>query len=276
MKTESREFYYDEDLQLEAYQFKGIMQPFPNHFHEYYVIGFIEHGQRRLLCKNVEYHLVAQDIIIFNPAENHDCAPLDNELLDYRALNIPKETMRSIATDISGVDRLPLFHKNVLKDEEIATYLHNVHRMIVENSKEFEKEETLLFLITELLDKNSSPYTYHEENHSQELTIVCDYMQLHYREQIRLKQLCELSSMSSSTLLRAFTKEKGITPYRYLEVIRVNKAKKLLEKGASVLEASSASGFFDQSHFTNFFRTFLGISPGAYRNIFHQNKENDV
>ncbi|MGO0916449.1 hypothetical protein ACTPEM_25625, partial [Clostridioides difficile] len=39
------------------------------------------------------------------------------------------------------------------------------------------------------------------------------------------------------SLLRNFTKLKGITPYRYLENIRVNKAKKLLEKGVEPIDA---------------------------------------
>jgi hypothetical protein len=33
------------------------------------------------------------------------------------------------------------------------------------------------------------------------------------------------------SFLSAFTKSKGVTPYRYLENIRINEAKKLLEQG---------------------------------------------
>ncbi len=33
------------------------MQKFPNHFHDYYVIGFIEKGKRHLSCKNKEYSI---------------------------------------------------------------------------------------------------------------------------------------------------------------------------------------------------------------------------
>ena len=45
---EARKAVFDEDLNIEAYQFEGIMQKFPNHFHEHYVIGFIERGNRHL------------------------------------------------------------------------------------------------------------------------------------------------------------------------------------------------------------------------------------
>ena len=33
------------------------------------------------------------------------------------------------------------------------------------------------------------------------------------------------------TLLRVFIKEKGVTPYRYLETVRINEAKRLLSEG---------------------------------------------
>ena len=44
MRKETRTVVYDDELQIEAYRFEGIVQPFPNHFHEYYVIGFVENG----------------------------------------------------------------------------------------------------------------------------------------------------------------------------------------------------------------------------------------
>lgn len=48
MKKEIRTVVYDEELRLEAYRFEGIAKSFPNHFHEHYVIGFVEKGQRTL------------------------------------------------------------------------------------------------------------------------------------------------------------------------------------------------------------------------------------
>ncbi len=93
-------------------------------------------------------------------------------------------------------------------------------------------------------------------------------MQRHFDEHITLDEICGYSDLSKSTLLRAFIKIKGITPYRYLENIRIDKAKKLLEQGGLPVEAAMKTGFFDQSHFTNYFSRFIGLSPGAYREIF--------
>ena len=68
MKKEVRTVVYDDDLHIEAYRFEGIVQPFPNHFHEYYVIGFVEEGERALYCKNQEYTVKRGNILLFNRA----------------------------------------------------------------------------------------------------------------------------------------------------------------------------------------------------------------
>lgn len=40
MKKEIRTVVYDDELKIEACRFEGIVQIFPNHFHEYYATGF--------------------------------------------------------------------------------------------------------------------------------------------------------------------------------------------------------------------------------------------
>ncbi len=66
-----------------------------------------------------------------------------------------------------------------------------------------------------------------------------------------------------------------MTPYRYLETIRINESKKLLEQGVSPIETAIQAGFSDQSHFTHYFNRFIGITPGTYYSIFSKQRGND-
>lgn len=93
MAHDLRTVKYDAGLNLEAYHFQGIMQKFPNHFHEYYVIGFIEKGHRHLSCGNKEYTIAPGDLILFNPRDNHACEQIDGKALDYRCINIQPDIM---------------------------------------------------------------------------------------------------------------------------------------------------------------------------------------
>ena len=67
MKKETRTVVYDDELRMEAYRFEGIVQPFPSHFHEHYVIGFVENGERVLSCRDREYAIEEGSIVLFNP-----------------------------------------------------------------------------------------------------------------------------------------------------------------------------------------------------------------
>ncbi len=117
---EQRHVHYDRDLELEAYQLSGIVQKFPNHFHECYVIGFVEGGKRHLWCKNQECDVSAGDLILFNPRDNHCCAPVDGQLLDYRAVNIQPEIMEKSVKEITGRSFRPYFTQNVVFRSDIT------------------------------------------------------------------------------------------------------------------------------------------------------------
>lgn len=268
MKKEVRTVVYDDELRIEAYRFEGIVQPFPNHFHEYYVIGFVESGKRILSCKNREYVIDKGSIVLFNPGDNHACVQSDEGTLDYRGFNIGKEVMLDVAEEVTGKRRLPGFSSNVISDDAVTCYLRALHEMIMNGTGDLGKEETLLFLISALIQNYGQPFERCIPECRQEIERACEFMEQHYAEHIYLDQICRYASLSKSTLLRAFTKSKGITPYRYLENIRINEAKKLLGQGVPPLAAAMRTGFSDQSHFTNYFSSFIGLAPGVYREIF--------
>lgn len=270
MTREVRTVVYDTDLQLEAYQFQGIMQKFPNHFHDYYVIGFIEEGKRHLLCNNEEYLLNSGDVIIFNPQDPHACEQIDGRTLDYRCINIQPEIMQKLVREITGQANLPRFTPPVLYQSELAMSLHELHQMILKGEADFHKEELLLFLLEQLLREYSdaqTPTTAHEL--STEIRAVCEYIESHYADNLTLDQLSDLTGISKYHLLRVFTRQKGISPYRYLETIRIGQAKRLLEQGQLPVEVAAQTGFSDQSHFTNFFKRLIGLTPKQYRRIFN-------
>lgn len=268
MKKEIRTVVYDDELKIQAYRFEGIVQPFPNHFHEHYVIGFVESGQRTLSCRNREYTIDRGTIVLFNPGDNHSCTQSDGGTLDYRGFNIDKDVMLNLAEEVSGGRSLPGFSQNVVYDEEAACYLRCLHEMVMNDTGELGKEETLLFLLSTLIQNYGQAFEEGIPECPGEIERACEFMEHHYMEHIYLEQICRYAALSKSTLLRAFTKSKGITPYRYLENIRINEAKKLLEKGVPPLDAAARTGFSDQSHFTNYFSRFIGLAPGVYREMF--------
>lgn len=274
METEKRTVRFDNDLKIEAYHFEGIMQKFPNHFHEYYVLGIVESGRRFLTCKNKEYTINKGDLLLFNPLDNHACEQVDDMALDWRCLNIKDDVMSKMMKEITGKEYLPQFTVTVVSQSDAITALKDLHDMIMDEAKDFRKEEVFYFLIEQLIVNYTEQSPELLIQTSPEIQAACDYMENNYTETITLNDLCRVSGLNKYTLLRNFTLQRGITPYQYLSTIRVNKAKKLLEAGMSPIEAAGQSGFTDQSHFSRFFKNFIGLTPRQYRNIFKEGNDN--
>ena len=266
MKKEIRMVACNE-LQIEAYRFVGIERPFPNHFHEYYVIGCVEAGERMLSCKGNKYRIGKGDIILLNPGDNHACVQSDGGVFDYWGFNISKSAMLKLVEKGAESSKLPGFSKNIICDDDIACRLHALHEQIMSAPVDSWKE-SLSLLVLELLQNYGQAFEIGEENCSPGIKSACEFIRQHFHERIYLDQICCYSGLSKSTLLRAFTREKGVTPYQYLESLRIDEAKVLLCKGVQPVDAAMQMGFADQSHFTNYFTSFIGFSPSAYHNRF--------
>ncbi|MDE7362156.1 MAG: AraC family transcriptional regulator [Oscillospiraceae bacterium] len=271
MRKEIRTAVFDDELKIEGYRFEGIAQPFPVHFHDYYVVGLVESGTRRLSCNNSEYTLTEGDMLLLNPSDSHGCVQTDSGAFDYRAVNISKEIMTELWREITCENYAPRFSENIRRDIELSDCFRRLHEMIMCGSSEFEKEELLLTLISGLTER--VPFLERVSRHSAPIERACRFMDEHFAEHITLDMLCARSGLSKSTLLRSFTELKGVTPYRYLQAVRIGRAKELLAEGAKPIDAAALTGFSDQSHFTNFFGTFIGLPPTAYKRIFRDDKE---
>lgn len=268
-RLEERIVCFDPDLKIEAYWFKGVLQKFPNHFHEHYLIGFIENGGSRLACKNKNYVTRAGDMVLFNPRDNHACEPFEDELLDFRGLNINADVMRDMVGQITGDAHLPQFTVCVAPGAEQSVLLRDLHSRIMEGQKDFRKEELLFALLEQLLEEYAEPFIRPAPQAKEaEIRKICAYLDANYAQRISLDDLCRLSGLDKYYLLRAFTRYCGVTPYRYLETVRVARAKSLLEQGVPPVETALRAGFADQSHFTRFFKSFIGVTPRQYQRIF--------
>ena len=120
MRPGVRSAVYDRELNIEAYSFDGVVQEFPSHVHDYYVIGLIERGRRRLVCMGREYEVSAGDVLVFNPGDGHACTQLGGTL-QYRALNIPRGVV------LARLGRAPRFAPNVLRGAALEDKLRILH-----------------------------------------------------------------------------------------------------------------------------------------------------
>lgn len=178
MIKETRTIHYDAELAIEAYWLQNVLEPFPDHFHDYYLIGFIEKGARELTCGGQKYITTEGDLFTLNPHEPHGCRSYDGKPFSYRGIGVLPDVMRAAMREITGQAILPRFRERILSQSELACSLRDLHAMIVQEDKEFRKEEIFLMLLGQLLRDNAGetplPDAYKDES---DIGAVCAYLE---------------------------------------------------------------------------------------------------
>lgn len=271
MRQPVRTARHDPALGLEAYCLQGVERPFPCHVHDHYVIGVVDRGTRSLTCRGRREAIGPGDVLLFNPGDSHGCVQEDG-VLDYRGLNIPRDAMRALAERSADLRVPPGFTQPVVRDRELARRLEDLHRAVLEHDVLLRREETLALALGRLLPDQAGRSPAAPACRA-EVERACVLMRDCFAQPLTLADISRQAGLGKSALVRAFAREKGITPYRYLLAVRVDRARQLLERGRSPAETALATGFSDQSHFTNCFTAITGLTPGAYRALFREEWE---
>ena len=115
--------------------------------------------------------------------------------------------------------------------------------------------------------KESGTYAFKNKK----LISVLDYMEENIDKKISLDELCAITSMSKTSLLRHFKEDFQISPMAYLKKVRLHLACKMLRNSdKDILSIAFACGYYDQSHFNKDFKSMLDITPKKYKSDFEK------
>jgi transcriptional regulator GlxA family with amidase domain len=96
-----------------------------------------------------------------------------------------------------------------------------------------------------------------------------EYLTAHHRAGPSVDEVARHLGMSPRNLVRRFKAATGHVPGEYLQMVRVNAARQLLEEGApSVQRVGSSVGYEDPAFFRSVFRRHVGMTPADYRERF--------
>ena len=86
------------------------------------------------------------------------------------------------------------------------------------------------------------------------------------KELISIETLSNMCDITPEYFRRIFKSFYGISPVKYINNLKITRAKELLKsKMYSVTEALQLSGFAEMSHFSREFKKSTGISPSEYK-----------
>jgi AraC-like DNA-binding protein len=101
---------------------------------------------------------------------------------------------------------------------------------------------------------------------------IIDMMREDVRGELSLTEFAQSVNLSVWRLCHIFKSDVGMPPMRFLRLLRMERAKDLLESSfLSVKEIGFRVGLNDESHFVRDFKSVYGSSPACYRTQFRNN-----
>lgn len=97
------------------------------------------------------------------------------------------------------------------------------------------------------------------------------YMERHYGEPITIAQLARLAGVSPSHYMDLFKAAYGTSAIDYLTEVRIDRAKRLMERpGGQLRDIARQVGFGDEFYFSRRFKQKVGFSPSVYKKNRHR------
>lgn len=254
---------------LELLRARYTRQRFAPHAHDEYVFGMVEAGAARTLFRGREDVHATGSVITFAPGEVHTGAPATEHGWSYRMLYPSESLVRFAAREATGRDFSPTFDTSFAADPALADRVRATHAVLEGNADGLRKEcalvETLgAIIIRHAATPNAATGARPGARSTAALRRVRELLDAEYARTVTIGELAREAGLSTFHLIRVFRATFGLPPYKYLELVRIQQARRLIRLGFPLTHVVHATGFSDQSHLTRYFKRIVGVTPGIY------------
>jgi len=252
---------------IEAY-FSGYA--YDRHRHDRYALGYTVHGIQRFSYRGTKRASGPGLSMVIHPDETHDGQSGNREGFTYRMLYIEPSLVLEALGDTPR--RLPFVATAVTADAQLHRALihalHDLERPVVA----MELDDIVTRLADVLIALDRSFPTRVAPIFETAVRRARDYILENCTCTVSSIDLERASGLDRFTLARHFRRRVGTSPYRYLIMRRLDKARADISRGLDLCDAAAANGFADQSHFSRQFKQAYGISPGKWRSLLESSR----
>lgn len=265
-------------IQYNAYSVKVIpsfvkapnSMAFPIHWHERIELLRILEGSLELTCTDHRSTLYPGDVALISPKLLHGGTAGDQgaiyDVLTFDPLVLINDTA-PVAQYIRPLCEGKYIFEPLVQNAQIVARLDSIvaaHRQESPNHPlqvigELYDLLGLLYKNCVIRELSALPTQKHFDQ-------VINFINDHYTENISSSSLSEMFGYDESYFCRKFKKQTGLTVMKYIQILRIEKARKLLtETELPVQTISQQCGFTDTAYFTNRFKALLHTTPTRLR-----------
>lgn len=228
--------------------FRGLRTSFPPHFHSHWLLGCLLAGTREFVVGKISFILHPLVLILLAPFIPHSCSAPNDEPCDWLCAGLPfKSPPPGFEPGYLGVC------ENSQLARAFASACLNGARKDPPLVEKFIQPRYFKPLPAARAD----------------FAPLRLWLDANLQNKITLADMSRVAAINPFSLVKTFAAKAGLTPWRYVEVLRVNRAKSLIQAGTALKDAALDAGFYDQSHLNRRFKSFLGFTPGYFRSVCH-------
>lgn len=250
-----------------------INEHHPLHWHEFYELCFVRQGKGMNVVNGAEYPLQKGSLFLLTPADFHEIYSYPDEPIDLYNLvfddplleNTMREFMFGQVADYL-VDLQESQYETVESEFRLicdeVRFKKPGHSMMIKGAF----ERILLYLFRAAQEHLPQEGTYEAGAHSYSLQRALVYIHHHFRDALRLEDAAKQAGLAPNYFSLVFHKMTGISFQQYLQGLRLQFAKSLLQASdIPITEICFASGFNTLTHFERAFKQKFGSSPRTFR-----------
>ena len=282
MREKAQYFDPRQVMQKDSFEVFHYREPRPTgvevHHHDFYEIYYLLDGQVDYWVDGKVLHMQPGDLLLINPQELHrPLVGVEKNNYERIVLWINRDFLENMASANGELVRCfnsgDPNHSNLIRPAapERSTLTVRMSELVREfYGSEYGSDQAAYGLFLQLMVhiNRMAQRTQKQQGETGQLSALVQktlqYIADHLAEPITLDILADLFYVSKYHLSHTFTKETGISIYRYILLRRLLMARQQLLAGEPAGQVSRNCGFSDYTSFYRAFKSEYGISPGAF------------
>lgn len=242
------------------------------HTHLCTEIFYVTKGKGLFSLDNKTFSVQEDDLVIINPLISHTERGLKNIKFEYIVMGI--EGLAFFSTEQDEEQGCSIVNYRNYK-HEVLFYLKTMLLEVKTKDTEYQSlcQNLLEVLIINLMRRSQTKLEVAPINKvNKDCVFIEKYIDAHFKEEITLDKLSEVTFLNKYHIVHSFSKYKGISPINYMIQKRIEEAKLLLvTTNIQISEIAIVVGFSSQSYFAQSFKKITGMSPIQYRKEHNNN-----
>lgn len=244
---------------VERIEARCVGQAFAPHRHDTYAIGITLDGVQVFDYRGATRHSLPGQMVVLHPDERHDGRAGSVDPFRYRTVYVEPALLQAAL----GGRPLPFVAGGVSTDPALMRALAPLLEDLARPLDELEYHGGLCALASALAAVAGDRTPLAPPRYAA-LRTARLYLDAHWDSAVGLGELEAVTDRDRWQLSRDFRAVFGTSPYRYLILRRLDKARSMLLAGRAIAEVAAACAFSDQSHLTRQFKGAFGLTPKAW------------